>query len=433
MVRLGARSNSGVPQHLIGGEEAHQKSGSFPPPALPGLGRYYAPVRLPPVPPPVSAVETATLAHDGSPPLPASPFRRAVPTTPADRDGCACRLLPRSRGLPRYTGGSASASLLSRPAQASLTLRPVGLLRPPKAAFVTRLRPVASITADGDYDQENVYADVAERHPRRRSSCPRARRRCPAPRPRPRRRGATATCASSPRRAGWDGKKRRGTTLVPGRGVHLALQARDRRWAALAHRPASRGRGQRRRPRAQPYVGVRTPELRPHCLTPNGVGVTAPATPTHAPSVDAPLRARENFRTAVTRSRMLPSVRPAVRQRAASGLHGSSRIGSKSRRAYSRYGVAAWLSRSRLADRCAMPSFRSPYALATAARLRRHGRSPIHAAFDQQGPNSAGHLVGQGHGDQHPRLARQHPRQPRALRCAALVRPAHHRARAEDE
>ena len=51
-----------------------------------------------------------------------------------------CRLLPRSRGLPRFAGGSASAPLLSRPAQASLTLRPVGLLNRPEAAFVTRLR-----------------------------------------------------------------------------------------------------------------------------------------------------------------------------------------------------------------------------------------------------------------------------------------------------
>ena len=50
----------------------------------------------------------------------------------------------------------------------------------------------------------------------------------------------------------------------------------------------------------------------------------------HAPSVDAPLWARENFRTAVTRGRMLPSVRPLVRQHAVAGLHGSSRTGSTS-------------------------------------------------------------------------------------------------------
>src|SRR3954465_12347638 len=80
--------------------------------------------------------------------------------------------------------------------------------------------------------------------------------------------------------------------------------------------------------------------------------------------------------------------------------------------AYSRYGVAHWLSRPRLADRCAMPSFRSPHALAAPARLRGRYRSPINAPLDQQGPDNAGRLVGQGHGDQHLRLARQHPRQP---------------------
>src|SRR6266853_30174 len=47
----------------------------------------------------------------------------AVPSTPADRTG-ACRFLPHSRGLPRLTGGSASTTSLSRPAQASLALRP---------------------------------------------------------------------------------------------------------------------------------------------------------------------------------------------------------------------------------------------------------------------------------------------------------------------
>src|ERR687893_3131347 len=95
--------------------------------------------------------------------------------------------------------------------------------------------------------------------------------------------------------------------------------------------------------------------------------------------------------------------------------------------AYSRYGVAHWLSRSRLADCCAMSSFRSPYAPVAAADLRRHGRSLVRAALDQQGPDDAGHLVGQGDGDQHPRLAREHPRQPRSLRGATLTGPPDHR------
>src|SRR2546421_6638697 len=61
----------------------------------------------------------------GLPQLPTSPFLHAVLSTPADRTG-ACRFLPCSRGLPRLTGGSASTTSLSRPAQASLALRPTG-------------------------------------------------------------------------------------------------------------------------------------------------------------------------------------------------------------------------------------------------------------------------------------------------------------------
>ena len=69
----------------------------------------------------------------------------------------------------------------------------------------------------------------------------------------------------------------------------------------------------------------------------------------------------------VTRGRMLPSVRPldaAMGRRPAWEF--ADRVQIKV--AYSRYGVAAWFSRSRLADRCAMLSFRSPYASAVSAR-----------------------------------------------------------------
>src|SRR4051795_774376 len=55
---------------------------------------------------------------------------------------------------------------------------------------------------------------------------------------------------------------------------------------------------------------------------PGRVGVSAPASLIHATSVDAPFRARGNFRTVVARGRMLPSVRPLVRQRTAAGLYG---------------------------------------------------------------------------------------------------------------
>src|SRR3954452_12826773 len=52
--------------------------------------------------------------------------------------------------------------------------------------------------------------------PRRPSSFRRARPPCPAPRPRPRRRSGTATCNSSPRRAGWAGRRPRATMRAPG-------------------------------------------------------------------------------------------------------------------------------------------------------------------------------------------------------------------------
>jgi hypothetical protein len=122
--------------------KAHQKSGPFPLPALPGFnGRMtlsdsrqcrHLKATLRPLP-----------SHStGLPRLPEPPFRRAAPTTPADRAGAHVDCFPASRGLPQMAGGSASALSLSRPAQASLTLRPAGSLSHPEATFVTRLQPV---------------------------------------------------------------------------------------------------------------------------------------------------------------------------------------------------------------------------------------------------------------------------------------------------
>jgi hypothetical protein len=122
--------------------KAHQKSGSFPLPALPGFnGRTtlsdsrqcrHLKATLRPLP-----------SHStGLPRLPEPPFRRAEPTTPADRAGAHVDCFPASRGLPLVAGGSASALSLSRPAQALLTLRPAGSLSRPQATFVTRLQPL---------------------------------------------------------------------------------------------------------------------------------------------------------------------------------------------------------------------------------------------------------------------------------------------------
>ena len=94
--------------------------------------RSYDPVRLPPWPLPSATWRTLPSPVTGLPRLPEPPFRRAVPTTPADRAGARVDLLPRSCSLPQLAGGSASALSLSRPAQASLALRPAGSLGHPR-------------------------------------------------------------------------------------------------------------------------------------------------------------------------------------------------------------------------------------------------------------------------------------------------------------
>src|ERR1700686_2533116 len=109
--------------------------------------RYRDPLRLPGL----AVILTMTLEAQPppSPDLPQLPrplSLHAVLNTPADRTG-ACRFLPCPRGLPRLTGGSASTTSLSGPAQASLALRPARLLARPKADFCPEAstRPVARL------------------------------------------------------------------------------------------------------------------------------------------------------------------------------------------------------------------------------------------------------------------------------------------------
>jgi hypothetical protein len=108
---------------------------------LPGFNRCMT-VRLPPIPPPEATLRPLPSHQSGLPRLPEPSFRRAEPATPADQAGAHVDCFPRSCSLPQMAGGSASAPSFSRPAQASLTLRPIGSLSRPKATFVTRLQPV---------------------------------------------------------------------------------------------------------------------------------------------------------------------------------------------------------------------------------------------------------------------------------------------------
>src|SRR5208337_4329287 len=94
--------------------------------------RSYDPVRLPHGPLPNTQRRSRDLRPRGSPPI----TRITLPTCrshyPDGSNGRLCRLLPRPPGLPRCSGGSASISSLSRPAQALLTLRPAGSLNRPR-------------------------------------------------------------------------------------------------------------------------------------------------------------------------------------------------------------------------------------------------------------------------------------------------------------
>lgn len=92
-------------------------------------------------PPSKNDVEAVTPTHDGSPPITRITFLTCRAHYPGGSIGCSHRYLPRSCSLPRMAGRSASTLSLSRPAQASLILRPVKLLSRPTAAFVTRLQP----------------------------------------------------------------------------------------------------------------------------------------------------------------------------------------------------------------------------------------------------------------------------------------------------
>jgi hypothetical protein len=108
-------------------QQAHQKSGSFPPPALPGFNstttlsdshlcrRLYAPLR--PLPSPMVGLPHYPLHLSGVP----RPLPRRIET------GALVDCFPAHAAFPVMQAVGIRTST-SRPAQASLTLRPVGLL-----------------------------------------------------------------------------------------------------------------------------------------------------------------------------------------------------------------------------------------------------------------------------------------------------------------
>ena len=60
---------------------------------------------------------------------------------------------------------------------------------------------LGSVTADGAYDQDGFYADIADGHPEAAMIVPPRTSAVPSPRPQPRQPSGTATFSSSPKRA----------------------------------------------------------------------------------------------------------------------------------------------------------------------------------------------------------------------------------------
>src|SRR5882724_2772933 len=104
--------------------------------------------------------------HPDIPQLPGSPFLACRAHYPGGSNRCDCRLLPCPYCLPRLTGGSASTTSLSRPTQASLTLRPARLLARPKADFCPEAstRPVTRPSRSVATMLIDVYMDGSSLH-----------------------------------------------------------------------------------------------------------------------------------------------------------------------------------------------------------------------------------------------------------------------------
>jgi hypothetical protein len=100
------------------------------------------PVRLPPWPPPKATLRPLSSPRNGSPLLTTDHLSDVPCLLPRRIERVRVSIASHAhRSLPQLAGGSTSALSLSRPAQASLALRPVGSLSRPKATFVARLQP----------------------------------------------------------------------------------------------------------------------------------------------------------------------------------------------------------------------------------------------------------------------------------------------------
>ena len=158
---------------------------------------------------------------------------------------------------------------------ASLTAKEVDAVAEIGALLDQVAGPVATFTADGGYDQDNVCADVAERHPDANVVVPPRTTAVPS---------ATAETAPTQRdchlqhiaehgRMTWQKASGYVRRALAEAGIGRWKQVIGNGLRAQGRVPGGRGGGGCLR--AQPYAGAGMPELRPHRLTPSGVGVAA--------------------------------------------------------------------------------------------------------------------------------------------------------------
>jgi len=154
-----------------------------------------------------------------------------------------------------------------------------------------------------------------------------------------------------------------------------------------------------------------------------------------ATCVDARFGARRIFWIGAARGQVLTCVRPLMRlTRRRPGWEFADQVQISPTRL--KRLSQSWFSRSRPNDRCAIPLLRPSHAPTApqprALILGAHGRSLVSPTLGHQGPDDAGHLVGQGHAHQHRRLASQHAGDPGAGRSAMAGRPAQDGTRANN-
>ena len=124
----------------------------------------YGPVRRPRGPSPKVTLRARPSSPPGLPRLPVSLFQRAVPTTPADQDGCTCRLLPRpARPSPDHRRvGIRDFTFEACSGFTRITAR--WIAQPPKAAFVTwARRPGARCAATRRLDRSTAQGGLCHR------------------------------------------------------------------------------------------------------------------------------------------------------------------------------------------------------------------------------------------------------------------------------